>query len=260
MGAVESPEFENIDVTSKIDEVTDQKIEDWESARKTFIWAQKHFITAQEYYTMNEKCSDYVEITRDLSQLYKHLIFFETDNDRKAKMHRRRADLLEVVLKELSETHYLLVVRQILFELGEIFSDMMDIKTKRWNEEPNNPHHAKKVNLMVSQAIHYFTRFLDSMKVEGKHPEKYNDDNARPALLARFHLGRLASKYVVEENTEQHLRNVLTTFTSYQQIVDYCKKHEDAAKALEEEYEVCQEMVRLLPIKINKIRDNLKRS
>lgn len=257
--AFENPEFEEIDVTSKLDEVTDKKICDWETARKTFMWAQKHFTASQEYYTMNEKCSDYVEITRDMSQLYKHLIYFEEDNDRKSKMHRRRADLLEMVVKELSETHYLLVVRQILFELGEIFSDMMDLKTKRWNEEPNNPQHAKKVNMMVTQSVHYFTRFLDTMKVEGKQPEKYNEDSVRPALLARFHLGRLASKYVVEENTEQHMRNVLTTFTSYKQIVDYCAAHEDAAKAMEEEYQVCQEMVRLLPIKISKIRDNLKR-
>eukprot|EP00092_Neocalanus_flemingeri_P004859 GFUD01005229.1.p1 GENE.GFUD01005229.1~~GFUD01005229.1.p1 ORF type:complete len:574 (-),score=155.75 GFUD01005229.1:89-1810(-) len=257
--AVENPEFADLDVSTKIEEVTDKKIVGWEDARKTFIWAQKHFTASQGFYTMNEKCSDYVEITRDMSQLYKHLIFFEEDNDRKSKMHRRRADLLEPVLNELSETHYLLVVRQILFELGEIFSDMMDLKTKRWNEEPNNPHHAKKVNMMVTQAVLYFTRFLDTMKVEGKHPDKYNEDTVRPALLARFHLGRLASKFVVEENTEQHMRNVLTTFTSYKQIVDYCTSNEDGAKAMEEEYEVCQEMVRLLPIKISKIRTNLKR-
>jgi len=258
--AIENPEFEEIDVTDKLEDVTDKKISDWEAARKTFMWAQKHYTASQEYYTMNEKCSDYVEITRDRSQLYKHLIYFEEDNDRKSKMHRRRADLLEMVVKELSETHYLLVVRQILFELGEIFSDLMDLKTKRWNEEPNNPHHAKKVNMMVTQSVYYFTRFLDTMKVDGKQPDKYNDDSVRPALLARFHLGRLASKYVVEENTEQHMRNVLTTFTSYKQIVDYCTTHESAAKSMEEEYQVCQEMVRLLPIKISKIRDNLKRT
>lgn len=258
--AIENPEFDAIDVSCKMEEVTDKKIIDWDTARKTFLWAQKHFTYSQKFYTLNEKCSDYVEITRDISQLYKHLIHYEEDNDRKSKMHRRRADLLEPVLKELNETHYLLVVRQVLFELGEIFSDMMDLKTKRWNEEPNNPHHAAKVNMTVAQAVHYFTRFLDTMKVEGKLPDKYNEDTVRPALLARFHLGRLASKFVVEENTEQHMRNVLTTFTSYKEIVDYCTRNEDAATAMEEEFEVCQEMVRLLPVKISKIRSNLKRS
>ena len=33
--------------------------------------------------------------------------------------------------------------------------------------------------------------------MEGKLPEKYNEDSVRPALLTHFHLGRLASKLVV---------------------------------------------------------------
>ena len=40
----------------------------------------------------------------------------------------------------------------------------------------------------------YFQTFLDTMKIEGADPVKYVDDNTRPALLANFYLGRLASK------------------------------------------------------------------
>ena len=135
----------------------------------------------------------------------------------------------------------------------------MDLKTKRWNEEPDNPHSAKKVNMMVTKAIGYFIRFLDTMKVEGKHPEKYNAESVRPALLARFHLGRLASKFVVQENTEPHLRNTLTSFTRYKEIVDYCEKHDEAKLAIDQEFEICQEMTRLLPLKIEQIKTNLKK-
>jgi len=257
--AIENPEFDTIDVKDKLDEVTDSKITSWDEAKKTFLWAQKHYTSSQNYYSLNERCSDYVEITRDISQLYKHLISFETDNDRACKMHRRRADLLEPLNEKLSHSHYLLVIRQILFELGEIFSDMMDLKTKRWNEEPDNPHHAKKVNLMVSKAINYFIQFLDTMKTDGKHPDKYNDESVRPALLARFHLGRLSSKFVVDENTEQHLRNTLTSFTRYKEIMDYCEENDHGQAAIDQEFEICQEMVRLLPLKIESIKRNLKK-
>ena len=44
-----------------------------------------------------------------------------------AKMLRRRADLREVVLADLSLQHYLLATRQLRFELGEIFSDLMHL-------------------------------------------------------------------------------------------------------------------------------------
>ena len=257
--AVENPEFESLDVTEKLTEITDSKITNWDTAKAAFLWSQKNLTSSQSFYSLDERCSDYVEITRDISQLYKHLIAFETDNDRACKMHRRRADLLEPLLDKLSHSHYLLAVRQIMFELGEIFSDLMELKTKRWNEEPNNPHHAKKVNLMVSTAINYFIQFLDTMKVEGKHPEKYNDESVRPALLARFHLGRLSSKFVVDENTEPHLRNTVTSFTRYKEIQDYCDRHEHGQAAIDQEFEICQEMTRLLPLKIEAIKRNLKK-
>ena len=257
--AIENPEFDSLDVTEEVSQVTDRKITDWDEAKKTFIWSQKNLTASQTFYSLEERCSDYVEISRDVSQLYKHLISWETDNDRASKMHRRRADLLEPLLEKLSESHYLLVIRQILFELGEIFSDLMELKTKRWNEEPENPHHAKKVNLMVSKAISYFIRFLDTMKVEGRHPDKYNEESVRPALLARFHLGRLSSKFVVDENTEPQLRNTLTSFTRYKEILDYCDQHEEAKLSIDQEFEICQEMTRLLPLKIEQIKRNLKK-
>ena len=257
--AIENPEFDSLDVTEEVSQVTDRKITDWDEAKKTFIWSQKNLTASQTFYSLEERCSDYVEISRDVSQLYKHLISWETDNDRASKMHRRRADLLEPLLEKLSESYYLLVIRQILFELGEIFSDLMELKTKRWNEEPENPHHAKKVNLMVSKAISYFIRFLDTMKVEGRHPDKYNEESVRPALLARFHLGRLSSKFVVDENTEPQLRNTLTSFTRYKEILDYCDQHEEAKLSIDQEYEICQEMTRLLPLKIEQIKGNLKK-
>ena len=256
--AVENPEFDSLDVSAVVGEVSDLKITNWEEARRTFLWAQKHFISSQTHYTLNEHCTDYVEITRDISQLYKHLIKFEADTDRASKMQRRRADLLEPLVTELSQSHYLLVIRQILFELGEIFSDLMDLKTSRWSEEPNNPHHARKVNVMVTKAMEYFVQFLDTMKVEGQHPQVYNEESVRPALLARFHLGRLSSKFVVSENTEAHLRNTLTSYSRYKEIVDYCETNPHGKAAIEEEFEICQEMVRLLPLKVESIRRNLK--
>ena len=257
--AVENPEFESLDVSERLGEVTDKKITSWDEAKTTFLWSQRHLTASQSFYSLEERCSDYVEISRDISQLYKHLISYETDTDRASKMQRRRADLLEPLLDQLSQSHYLLTIRQLLFELGEIFSDLMDLKTKRWSEEPDNPHHAKKVNLMVSKAMDYFIKFLDTMKVEGEHPDKYNEESVRPALLARFHLGRLSSKYVVTENSEQQLRNTLASFTRYKEIQDYCDQHEHGKEALDQEYEICQEMVRLLPLKIESIKRNLKK-
>jgi len=254
---VSTPRFENLDVSIMEGTVTDHRVTDFESARSVFLWAQKHTIEAQKYFSLDERCSDHIELTRDLSQMYKHLLSFEEDDDRKCKMHRRRADLLEPLYKELHPDHYLLTIRQILFELGEIFSDLVDLKRKRWQAEQANQKFSKKVNQLTKQAVLYFQTFLDTMKVEGKDPEKYNEDTVRPALLANFYLGRLASKFVVETNSPNELENVGQTYQAYKRIVDYCEKYPEAKGKVSEELEACTEMVRLLPVKMEKIRKNL---
>ena len=43
-------------------------------------------------------------------------------------MHKRRIDLLLPVLLELNSQFYLQVCRQIQFEIGEIYSEMTDLK------------------------------------------------------------------------------------------------------------------------------------
>eukprot|EP00088_Acartia_fossae_P034425 TRINITY_DN35355_c0_g1_i2.p1 TRINITY_DN35355_c0_g1~~TRINITY_DN35355_c0_g1_i2.p1 ORF type:complete len:293 (-),score=53.91 TRINITY_DN35355_c0_g1_i2:46-924(-) len=251
------PEFEDLDVSNQTSQITDKRLNSYEDAKGVFIWTQKHLQSAQQYFTLDERCSDYVDLVRDMSQLYKYLSYFEKDDDNKCKMHRRRADLLEPLNRDLSPTHYLLTIRQILFELGEIFSDMVDFKRARWQTQPTNPHFAKKVNTLVRQSILYFETFLDTMRVEGKRPEKYNDDNVRPALLAHFYIGRMYSKFVVAPNSHEELNNVNQTYEAYKSIVDYCKKHPEALEKVEEELSACSEMVKLLPVKMEQIRRNL---
>jgi len=234
------------------------RITNWETAKETFIWSQKQLTLAKEYYTLEDHCADYVEINREMSQLYKCLAAYEEDNDRKAKMFRRRADLLDEVLTKLNPTHYLLVCRQLMFELGEIHGGLMEFKLERLKTEPENQNHIKKANYVIRQAIGYFQTFLDSMKVDGKKPAKFNDESVRPALLAYFHIGRLASKFVVKEGSEQQMTNYVLAYSHYKEVVDYCLQHPEAAESVDLELEVCKEFVRLMPVKIAKMKQNLQ--
>ena len=43
-------------------------------------------------------------------------------------MHKRRADLLDTVVKQLNPTYYLAACRQLWYELGDVYSTMLDIK------------------------------------------------------------------------------------------------------------------------------------
>lgn len=238
--------------------MTAKRIDDWDVAKATFIWSQKQLTEAKEHYSLDDHCADYVEINREMSQLYKCLAAYETDNDRKAKMFRRRADLLDDVLTKLNPAHYLLVCRQLMFELGEVHGGLMEFKLERLKTDPKNENHVKKANYVIRQAIGFFQTFLDSMKVEGKKPEKYNEESTRPALLAYFHIGRLASKFVVPEGSEQQMKNYVLAYSHYKEVVDYCVKYPESAECVDLELAVCKEFARLMPVKIAKMKQDMQ--
>ena len=81
-------------------------------------------------------------------------------------MHKRRIDHLESVLKELNPQYYLFVCRQLWYELGETYSDILDIKLQRLqaSDDRPTPHALRKVNHLIEQSIANFNKFLDSLK------------------------------------------------------------------------------------------------
>jgi hypothetical protein len=80
-------------------------------------------------------------------------------------MHKRRIDHLESVLKELNPHYYLLVCRQLWYELGETYSDILDIKLQRLQtDEQATPHALRKVNHLAEQSITHFNNFLESLR------------------------------------------------------------------------------------------------
>jgi KIF-binding protein len=67
-----------------------------------FLSAQTWLNKAKEYYTSENEDSEYVIIVQDLAALYKYLAFFDDDDDNQCKLHKRRTDLLEELVKLLS--------------------------------------------------------------------------------------------------------------------------------------------------------------
>lgn len=255
-------EFPSIEMDPGISELPIKLATDFETARAIFLPGQRSYRKAQElYFSLDEHCSDYVDINQDLSSMNKLLVFFETDIDRKFKIHKRRVELLEGPLKELSETHFLLVCRQLIFELGEVHESMMDAKIDKLQSGSGRfSETAVKINALVDKSIYYFQRYLKTLntgKDKETKPDKYAADSVRPALVANFHLARLYDKYQVPENSREKLGYKIQTYANFKAVVDYCQRHEEASGVVQEELKICQEMVRLLPVKIEKMRREL---
>lgn len=238
---------------------------DYEQARQVFLKAVCILNTAREYFKLDGYVTDHCEITRDLSELYSCLIFFESDLDRRCKMHKRRLDLLLPICDEISEQFYLTIKRQLLFDIGSIYSEMMDAKLEIFKEKKDksiltpveSKQSVQKINQLALKGISTFELFLDTMKVMPKKevlPDKFDDHNVRPALLAKFYLGRFYSKLITLD-AGKRLENMKLTLDSYSYLVNYCDKHKndnskETIDAMLNEYTVCQGIIFFF-IKIN---------
>lgn len=247
--------FRSLEVAALEEQVAADLVLVYDEAQLVFLNAQKWLNAAKAYYTLEAHASDNIDLTQELSQLYKFLAFFESQPDRQCKMHKRRIDMLEAVLKELNPQYYLDECRQIQFELGQIYSDMMDIKLAIVSdgESENVPHTLQKVNHLARQSIRCYTEFVDTFRDPQRNmPEKFPDEVVRPVLHAYFFMGRLHTK-IVTQDVEQKAENLTRSVENYETMVNYCKRHEEAVPMMKEEFGVALEMVKLLPLKKEKI-------
>ncbi|XP_019394057.1 PREDICTED: KIF1-binding protein [Crocodylus porosus] len=231
---------------------------DFKEAREIFLVGQNYVQEAKEFFQVDGYVTDHIEIVQDHSALFKVLAFFEEDYERRCKMHKRRIDMLEPIYADLNPQYYLLISRQLQFELADTYYEMMDLKVAIGNRlEELDSHTVKKINSLAQLAVKYYELFLDSLRNPDKiFPEKLEDDVLRPAMVAKFHIARLYGKLITSDGKKQ-LENMQTSLEYYTFLVDYCEKYPDAVHAIETELELSKEMVGLLPTRMERLRAKL---
>ena len=129
---------------------------------------------------------------------------------------------------------------------------LLDLKLEQ-KTDLNSMKTIKKISHLASLGILTFEHFLSTMndKKTKQKPETYADEHIRPVLLSHFYLARFYSKFI--ENRLEHLEQSLN---QYKIIVNYIDQHPDAREYIEQEYNICKEMVDLLPLKLEKLRLN----
>lgn len=252
---VKSLKFPDLDVSKYESKVTDKFLLTYEDAREVFLNCQYWLNKAKEYYKLDTLASDYIEVIQDSSQSYNYLAFFEEDDERRSKMHKRRIDMFETLIQAINPTYYMQYCRQLWFELGQAYLDTLNIKLDRLNNsgEKPTPHALKKINMLCEKSIEHYDHFLDSVKDKnGVMPKKLDHDLVKPVISAYAYIGRNSMKRIAVNKSIQ-LIHVKKSLDSYQAVVDICKNDPDAATVMPEEYSLCSEMVKILPIKISKL-------
>ena len=247
----------NLEVTAHEEKVSDEPVKCFDEAREVYLYVKRCLESAKDFYKFDMHCPDYVAVVQDHSLAFKLLAFFEMDFERQCKMHKRRINMLSEILKELNPQHYLLVIRQLMYEIADTYSQTLDLKLailESSGSERPTPHSIKKINLLASQSIKYYQEYLNTLK-GGKpvYPDEFPENDVRPGLIAMFCMGRLYSKFIAAD-IQTKLLNIKKTKDCYQFVVDYCKRNPDSKNLVKTELEICEELVVLLPHKMEKLR------
>ncbi|XP_011689714.1 PREDICTED: KIF1-binding protein homolog [Wasmannia auropunctata] len=248
------PELESI--TS---EITDKYLLDFNDARPVFLNVRKWLDRAREYYTFENHASDYAWIAQDLSQAYKYLAFFEDNEDRQARMHKRRIDTLEEVIEGLYPRFYRVVCREIWLELAATYSEILDLKIDRLeasNEKPTAQMVAK-IERLARSSIRHYQSYLNSLDVSKSEcgVESFSDDLLHSALYTHFLIGRLYNK-IITPDVQQKIENMQNCVDAYNFIVDYYDKHPEKQETLKkyEFMKLSREFVTLLPLTLERLK------
>lgn len=230
-----------------------------DDARPVFIATIRWIESAKEYYNAETEASEYAKIVQDHALTYKHLSFFEPDLSNQAKMHKRGADLLENLLQLLNQQYYLAICREALYELGLIYSNMLDIKWDLMDaatkNQPPNPHALKKINDLCKKGTTAFGDYIktyclpnsDKLKPDVTHEELV------PIAYAHFQIARLWYKMFTPDR-ELQIFNLGESLRNYERFVQICEEHETVGDEMKGEVGVSKEMVSLLPMKIQKLK------
>ena len=240
--------FDTLDINEAEDKIPCQLATDFSSAKVIFIYGQKCVETAKKYFTLESHASDYAAITLDHSELYKTLVVFESDVSIKCRMHKRRIDMLSPLLDCLSKQHFLDLIRQVEFHMALVYSEMADLKVVlASNMEEPSTHVVNKINKLLHSAIDHYQHFVDS------YDEPVEPPHLRSYLLARLYIGRCQSKFITATSADK-VRHLRLSFQMYKWLTEYCQdRQKDVVGVFDEELKICQEMVELLPLRIEKI-------
>lgn len=251
---------------SKIEEayenvITDRYLLDIDDAKPVFLTTIKWIEKAKSYYTPETEATEYSKIIQDHAMAYKHLAFFESDLSNQAKMHKRRIVLLEELLGLLNKVFYMNIVRELLYELGSAYSNILDIKLETFEQAqqlPNavvNPNAMKKINDLITKSRNNFLEFISTYYL-AKTEELKRDlttDELIPIAFSHFQVARISYKFITPDKLLQY-QNLSTCLDNYKKFVALCTEHEEIGEKMNGEVGVSKEMIQLLPLKLHRLK------
>ncbi|KAG5500289.1 hypothetical protein JIQ42_04626 [Leishmania sp. Namibia] len=227
----------------------------FDEARECFREGIKWLQEAQACRPFESLCTEHIDITRDMVQLYAALQLFELNRARRIAMVQRQSQLLEVFPDQLSFNAYPVVVRQLLYDLGSLYEDQLRMRVQqRKDPQPDEkPLKDKALNALVRKTLRYYERFCETWRHPTTHvmPDVLEEDSRLPFFRALMRQAQVQLSYVHSTPKEEY-DGIGVSCKAYGRAIEFYGNN-PLPKELDEEaskeVELAREMLKLLSVK-----------
>ena len=233
-------------------------IQNLEDAKSIFRKGNTQLKRALQIFVMDGYVTDHIKITQTISQLYKYLILFEPDNARIFAMEDRRINLLEPMVKAINHKVYVIQWQEISLELAEIFCEIFESNFEIFKKNPKKIEQKKieEINEFAKKSLFYYEDIIGYIENEyGKETEKKFEDFIT-IITIKSNIARLYSKLIFLNDIKKRVDSLKKSLDIYNQVYKLLKGAKDIfgdKEELKENLNMCEEMIGMLPIKIDKV-------
>jgi hypothetical protein len=257
----------------------------YDIARDVFKLGASACEAALKVFILDGFVTAHIQLLQLQSQLYRRLITWETDVKRQIAMHLRRLALLTPLLGDaINPRAYCASLQELYYESAETAAEIFDLKQYKRRGE----HDAKTTAYML-KAVNWYQQYLflfyatddseaaaraqvtgvDKMILGGKAtPLPSGAGSMTPVelkavLQGYFSLARACSKVVVAQDHDktvllwkkaiEYNEAVLELVHKYEQLPSNDANAKQLKGMYQAEVAICQEMLELLPEKINQL-------
>jgi hypothetical protein len=229
-----------------------------EEAKTIFRLGNTQLKKALKVFIMDGFVTDHIKITQTISQLYKYLIFFETDNSRIFAMEERRINMLEPIFNTINHKVYVIQWQETSLELAEIFCEIFESNYElfRTKQKKAGSKEIDEINGYGKKSIFYYEDIIGYIENEyGKETEKKFEDFIT-IITIKSNIARLYSKIIYMDDIKKRVDSLKKSLEIYSEVHKLLKGSKDIfgdKEELRENLHMCEEMIGMLPIKIDKV-------
>ena len=229
-----------------------------EQAKSLFRLANTQFKKALNFYNIKDYIFEHIQICQSISQLYKNLISFEFDNGRIFAMEERRINILKPLLEKIGPKNDVMQWQEVCLELAEIYCEIFESNYEliRVKKKKINYQEIDEINKSGENAIYFYKKIIEYIVNEYKKEEEKKLEDCITIITIKSNIARLYSKLIFLKNVKKRVDSLKKSLAIYKELHKLLKESKSIfgdREDLQENILMCEEMMGMIPIKIDKI-------